>query len=193
MTTLWVRLAVMALEVTSPDSGAPSEAVVCRNHFNELPDPRQRGNFICPLDEILMLALLAVLAGTDSFVEIARFGLKNRELLRRSRPVLDGTPSHDHLGDVFAALDAAFFQRCFVARVALLIGMPAVWRRSMARPRSGPAEKRARAPSRWSPLSSRACLREAASAKAGQRVLSLRAQPCLGTDAPYKLKATGAS
>jgi hypothetical protein len=45
-------------------------------------------------------------------------------LLRRFRPFLDGTPSHDHLGDIFAALDAEQFQRCFVAWTASLIGVP---------------------------------------------------------------------
>jgi hypothetical protein len=53
----------------------------------------------------LALSLLAILAGADSFVEIARFGCKKHELLGRFRPFLDGTPSHDHLGDIFAALD----------------------------------------------------------------------------------------
>jgi predicted transposase YbfD/YdcC len=33
-------------------------------------------------------------------------------------------PSHDHLGDIFAALDAEQFQRCFVAWVAALTGVP---------------------------------------------------------------------
>ena len=70
------------------------------------------------------MALLAVLAGAESFVEIARFGEKMLDLLRRFRPFRDGTPSHDHLGDIFAALDAEQFQRCFVAWVAALTGVP---------------------------------------------------------------------
>jgi predicted transposase YbfD/YdcC len=125
MTTLWIRLGGAAMEDTATDSGALSEAVVFLNHFNDMPDPRQRAKVMYPLDEILLLALLAVLAGADSFVEIARFGCKRREFLRRFRPFLDGTPSHDHLGDIFAALDAVHFQRCFVAWVASLIGVPA--------------------------------------------------------------------
>jgi hypothetical protein len=82
------------------------EAVVFLNHFNDLTDPRQRGKVTYPLEEVLLPALLAVLAGAESFVEIARFGEKKLDLLRRFRPFRDGTPSHDHLGDIFAALDA---------------------------------------------------------------------------------------
>src|SRR6202790_774937 len=106
------------------DSEALFEVVVFLNHFNDMPDPRQRGKIMYPLAEVLLLALLAVLAGAESFVEIARFGEKKLDLLRRFRPFRDGTPSHDHLGDIFAALDAEQFQRCFVAWVASLIGVP---------------------------------------------------------------------
>jgi predicted transposase YbfD/YdcC len=44
--------------------------------------------------------------------------------LRRFRPFCDGTPSHDHLGDILATLDPAQFQRCFVAWVAAVTGVP---------------------------------------------------------------------
>jgi len=106
------------------DCGALVESVVFLAHFNDLPDPRQRGKVKYPLPEVLLLCLLAVLAGADSFVEIALFGRQKLKLLRRFRPFTDGTPSHDHLGDIFASLDAEAFQRCFVAWVAELTGIP---------------------------------------------------------------------
>jgi predicted transposase YbfD/YdcC len=104
--------------------GAFGEAVVFLKYFRNMPDPRQPGKVTYPLDEVLLLCLLAVLAGAETFVDIARFGAKKLTLLRRFRPFRDGTPSHDHLGDIFATLDAEHFQRCFVAWVAALTGAP---------------------------------------------------------------------
>ena len=65
-------------------------------------------------------AFLAVLAGADSWVEIAEFGKKKLDFLRRFRAFEQGTPSHDQLGNLFAALDAEAFQNCFIAWVASL-------------------------------------------------------------------------
>jgi hypothetical protein len=48
------------------------------------------------------LALLATLAGAETFTDITRFGDKKRTLLRRFRPFRDGTPPHDRIGDIFA-------------------------------------------------------------------------------------------
>src|SRR3954452_4475871 len=45
-----------------------------------------------PLDEILLLCLLAVLAGADNFIEIALFGVKKLDFLRRFRPFKDEPP-----------------------------------------------------------------------------------------------------
>jgi predicted transposase YbfD/YdcC len=105
--------------------GALSEAIVFLGHFNDLPDPRQQGKVVYPLGEVLLLSLLAVLAGAETFADIARFGEKKLSLLRRFLPFRDGTPAHDHLGDIFAVLDAEIFQRCFVSWVAALTGAPA--------------------------------------------------------------------
>src|SRR3954447_388524 len=111
----------MVLGATT-DTGAFEETVVFLSYFKDLADPRQRGKISYPLDEVLLLCLLAVLAGAETFVDIALFGTKKLALLRRFRPFSGGTPAHDHLGDILAALDADQFQRCFVAWVAGRIG-----------------------------------------------------------------------
>ncbi len=44
--------------------------------FEGFDDPRQRGKVLYPLDEVLLLVLLGVIAGCESWVEIARYGEK---------------------------------------------------------------------------------------------------------------------
>jgi predicted transposase YbfD/YdcC len=107
------------------NSEALVETTVFLSYFKDMPDHRQAGKVIYPLDEILLLCLLAVLAGAEAFTDIARFGEKKLDLLRRFRPFKDGTPAHDHLGDIFATLDAQAFQRCFVAWISALTKTPA--------------------------------------------------------------------
>jgi hypothetical protein len=106
------------------DDGDVFEATVFLHHFRDLPDARQQAKVVYPLDEVLLLALLATLAGAEAFTDIARFGEKKLVLLRRFRPFKDGTPPHDRIGDIFATLDAEQFQRCFVAWVASVTGIP---------------------------------------------------------------------
>jgi hypothetical protein len=64
---------------------ALSEAVVFLGHFKDMADPRQRAKVIYPLDEVLLPCLLAVPAGSETFVDIARFSETKLGLLRRLR------------------------------------------------------------------------------------------------------------
>lgn len=112
------------MELDTGNFTALAETTVFLAYFKDMPDYRQAGKVAYPLDEILLLCLLAVLAGAEAFTDIARFGEKKLDLLRRFRPFKDGTPAHDHLGDIFATLDAHAFQRCFVAWVSALTKTP---------------------------------------------------------------------
>ncbi len=123
--TRWIGSAGMIMGDAATDGAAFAETVVFLRHFRDLRDPRQCGKVIYPLDEVLLLCLLGVLAGAECFTEIALFGAKKLALLRRFRPFKDGTPAHDHLGDILATLDAEQFQSCFVAWVAAVAGVPA--------------------------------------------------------------------
>ena len=86
---------------------AIAETTSFLNYFNDLPDYRQAGKVDYPLPEVLLLILLAVLAGAEAFTDIARFSEKKLKLLRRFLPFKNSTPAHDHLGDIFATLDAS--------------------------------------------------------------------------------------
>jgi len=110
--------------MSKADFGLIAETASFLCYFSVLPDSRQAGKVVYPLDEVLLLSLFAVLAGADSFAGIARFGEKKLKLLRRFLPFADGTPPHDTLGDIFATLSAEAFQRCFVDWVAALTKTP---------------------------------------------------------------------
>jgi len=112
------------MDGTAADVGALAEAVVFLRYFNGLEDPRQQAKVTYPLEEILLLCLLAVLAGAETITDIALFGRKKLDLLRRFRAFANGTPAHDHLGDILAVLDPEQFRGCFVAWVAALTGAP---------------------------------------------------------------------
>ena len=68
------------MEQATADLAALDETVVFLGYFKALPDRCQRGKVVYPLDEVLLLPLLAVLAGADGFTDIARFGVKKLEL-----------------------------------------------------------------------------------------------------------------
>ena len=75
------------------DCAAFDETVVFLSHFNDLKDPRQRGKVDYPLEEMLLLCLIAVVGGADTITDIALFGRRKLDLLRRFRRFANGTPA----------------------------------------------------------------------------------------------------
>src|SRR5512145_33056 len=73
-------------------------------YFARIPDPRKARRRAHPLENILVIALLAVLCGADSFVAMELFGKAKRDLLKTVLDLKAGIPSHDTFGRVFAAL-----------------------------------------------------------------------------------------
>ena len=79
------------MDGATTDCGAFDETVVFLSHFKDLHHPRQQGKVTYPLDEVLLLCLLGVLAGAEAFTEIALFGVKKLAFLHRFRLFKDGT------------------------------------------------------------------------------------------------------
>ena len=107
-------------DAASQADRAYDQVVEWLEHFEALDDPRQSGKVAYPLSEMLLQCLLAVLAGADGWVEVALFGKRKLDFLRRFAAFEEGTPSHDQFGNLFAALDAESFQKCFIAWVSAL-------------------------------------------------------------------------
>jgi predicted transposase YbfD/YdcC len=83
------------------------------SYFADLPDPRVNRTKKHRLDDILAVALCAVISGADSFEEIERFGEAREQWLRRFLALPNGIPSHDTFNRVLAALDRDKFAECF--------------------------------------------------------------------------------
>ena len=87
--------------------------------FGDLKDPRSRTP-THNLEEMLMVALCAILCGAETWVGVQIWAQGKLEWLRRFVPLCNGVPSHDTFGRVFAALDARRFEACFIRWMSAL-------------------------------------------------------------------------
>ena len=77
--------------------------------FADLPDPRIERTRKHNLLDILTIAIFAVVAGADSFTDMAEYGKAKVEWLRGFLALPNGIPSHDTFGRVFGLLDPERF------------------------------------------------------------------------------------
>lgn len=83
--------------------------------FSTLEDPRtNKHSSRHLLQDILLLTILGVICGADSWVAIERFGKSKEEWLKTFLKLPHGIPSHDTLGDFFARVNPQQLQTCFL-------------------------------------------------------------------------------
>jgi predicted transposase YbfD/YdcC len=82
-------------------------------HFEALEDPRSSVNRKHPLVSVVVIALLAVLAGAGGPTAIARWAALKKDLLLQVLDLPEGVPGKDVFRRVLMALKPAAFQTCF--------------------------------------------------------------------------------
>jgi len=95
-----------AQERSTPDLSIP-------HYFRKLKDPRRRHRRLHRLQDVIVIALCAIIAGAQDWQEIETFGRKRKDWLRGFLPLPHGIPSHDTFERVFDRLRPQAFQACF--------------------------------------------------------------------------------
>ena len=88
--------------------------------FAEVDDPRRSQARLHALEDILLMATLAVICGADSWTEVELFGRQKQAWLETFLELPHGIPSHDTFGRVFARLDPHQLEGCFARWVQSL-------------------------------------------------------------------------
>jgi len=97
----------------SPTSQSQTPDLSIPHYFRKLKDPRRAHRRLHLLQDIVVIALCAVIAGAQDWQEIETFGRKRLAWLKRFLKLPHGIPAHDTFERVFDRLNPQAFQACF--------------------------------------------------------------------------------
>jgi len=83
-------------------------------HFEKLEDPRSTINLRHPLASVIVIAMMAVLAGANGPTAIAMWAVTKQEFLLNQLDLPNGIPRKDVFRRVLMAVRPGAFQACFV-------------------------------------------------------------------------------
>lgn len=89
--------------------------------FESLKDPRSEVNRVHNLGDLIVISIMAVIAGADGPKAIGVWANSHQDWLAKRLELPSGIPSHDTIGRMLMALKPAAFQRCFERWVASLL------------------------------------------------------------------------
>lgn len=88
--------------------------------FADLPDPRVERTRLHRLQDIVTIAICAVICGAEGWTDMELFGKSKESWFKTFLELPNGIPSHDTFGRVISALDPDAFERCFQAWIQAL-------------------------------------------------------------------------
>ena len=89
-------------------------------HFEDLEDPRSPINQRHPFVSVVVIALMAVLAGSDGPTAIARWATLKKDFLLKYLDLPNGIPQKDVFRRLLCALKPSAFQACFASWLSSL-------------------------------------------------------------------------
>lgn len=84
------------------------------DYFSMIPDPRINRNKKHNLADIIVLSVLAVLCGAESYDSIEEFGKARIDFLKKILYLPNGIPSHDTINRVFSMIKPGTFETTFI-------------------------------------------------------------------------------
>lgn len=105
--------------VSCADATALTEQL--QDYFSEIEDPRVERTRAHGLRDILVMAVLAVIAGAQGWEDIENYALSKQDWLAQFLGLPNGIPCADTFRRVFERIDPQAFERCFQAWVQALV------------------------------------------------------------------------
>jgi predicted transposase YbfD/YdcC len=88
--------------------------ITIADHFDLIEDPRIERTKLHDLNDIITIAICAVICGADTWTEIEEYGKAKQKWLNKFLKLSNGIPSHDTFSRVFARINPEQFQTSFI-------------------------------------------------------------------------------
>ena len=82
--------------------------------FSQIHDFRRSHKQLYDLESILLIGIISVICGADSWNEMENYAQSKEEFLRTFLDLPNGIPSHDTFNRVFSNIDSEQFESCFI-------------------------------------------------------------------------------
>jgi predicted transposase YbfD/YdcC len=82
--------------------------------FSQVQDPRSHINKLHNIVDILLIGMVSVLCGAETWLQMKMFAQSKEDFFRKFLKLENGIPSEDTINRVFSAIDSNEFESCFV-------------------------------------------------------------------------------
>jgi len=88
--------------------------------FGSVEDPRSHINRLHNLIDILLIGIISVICGAETWKQMIEFANSKENFLRKFLEFPNGIPSEDTINRVFSSIDSSLFETCFIEWVNLI-------------------------------------------------------------------------